>query len=328
MHHIKSLALISQNETMRKVIDKVDKAIPSDTTILLIGETGVGKEILAEYIHRTSPRAQNNIVKISLSAMPEDLLESELFGHEVGSFTSATKEKKGLFEIADNGSIFLDDIDDVPYSIQSKLLRVLESKEIMRIGGTSPIPINVRVISASKVNLKKLVEQNIFRADLFYRLNVVPVEIPPLRERRDDLPLLADHFMSMFSNGKDLKLSNEALRLLINYEWPGNIRELRNVVQRFCLFVEKEIMPHDLPIEIRYADSLDALFKACNRCHTDGSMSFEQIVSCVEHNLLNDALQKTEGNQTEAAKRLGLSLSTFRDKIKKYKLRDKSAGLS
>ena len=189
---VESITLIAKNETMREMLFRLDKIVDSDSSILLIGETGVGKEIIAEYIHRTSPRSQRPFVKIGLSAMPADLLESELFGHEKGAYTSASHEKKGLFEIANTGTLFLDDIDDVPIQIQTKLLRVLESREMMRIGGTKPIPIDVRIITASKVDLKELVNKKIFRADLFYRINVVPVKIPPLRERRDDIPPLVD----------------------------------------------------------------------------------------------------------------------------------------
>lgn len=192
-HH--SLTLITKNELMREILSRIDKIVDSDSSVLLIGETGVGKEIFAEYIHRTSNRGQNPFVKIGLSALPVDLLESELFGYEKGAFTSASNEKKGLFEIADTGSIFLDDIDDVPLQIQTKLLRVLESRELMRIGSTSPIPIDVRLITASKVDLKELVNRGIFRPDLFYRINVVPINVPPLRERRDDIPALVDYFL-------------------------------------------------------------------------------------------------------------------------------------
>ena len=225
MNGQKSLTLITKNETMREILSSVDKIVDSDSSVLLIGETGVGKEIFAEYIHRTSNRAENPFVKIGLSALPVDLLESELFGYEKGAFTSAATEKKGLFEIADSGSIFLDDIDDVPLQIQTKLLRVLESRELMRIGGTTPIPIDVRLITASKVDLKELVNRGIFRSDLFYRINVVPVNVPPLRERRDDIPALVEYFLKHFQPEKNLGISPEALKILINYSWPGNVRE-------------------------------------------------------------------------------------------------------
>lgn len=302
------------------MIARIDKIVDSDSSILLVGETGVGKEIIAEYIHRTSQRSSGPFVKLGLSAMPADLLESELFGHEKGAFTSASYEKKGLFQIANNGTIFLDDIDDVPIQIQTKLLRVLESRELLRIGSTIPIPINVRLITATKIDLKDLVNRHLFRADLFYRINVVPIKIPPLRARRDDIPVLIEHFLQHYSPSKKNSLSSEALRAMVGYSWPGNVRELKNVVQRISLYIEDQIKLEDLPPEIRNENPIEFLLKACNKCYMDGSMNFEQIVKCLEHNLLSEALKKTNGNQTQAAKNLGLSLSTFRDKIKKHNI--------
>jgi len=306
---------------MREILARIDMISDSDSSVLLIGETGVGKEIFAEYIHRTSSRALKTFVKIGLAALPSELLSSELFGHEKGAYTSASTEKKGLFEIADAGSIFLDDIDDVPIDIQTKLLRVLESRELMRIGGTTPIQIDVRLITASKVDLKELVNRGIFRADLFYRINVVPIRIPPLRERRDDIPPLVEHFLKYFQPQKSISVSKEAMRALVNYPFPGNVRELKNLIQRISLFVNGEINLNDLPSEIKNENPVETLIKACNKCYIDGQMSLDQIVHCLEHNLLNEALNKAKGNQSLAAKELGLSLSTFRDKIKKYNLK-------
>jgi len=321
MHNKNSLTIITQNETMREILARIDIISDSDSSVLLIGETGVGKEIFAEYIHRTSSRALKTFVKIGLAALPSELLSSELFGHEKGAYTSASTEKKGLFEIADAGSIFLDDIDDVPIDIQTKLLRVLESHELMRIGGTTPIQIDVRLITASKVDLKELVNRGIFRADLFYRINVVPIRIPPLRERRDDIPQLVEHFLKYFQPQKSISVSKEAMRALVNYPFPGNVRELKNLIQRISLFVNGEINLNDLPSEIKNENPVETLIKACNKCYIDGQMSLDQIVHCLEHNLLNEALNKAKGNQSLAAKELGLSLSTFRDKIKKYNLK-------
>lgn len=321
MAKFKSLTLITKNKTMQNILKHLDKVALSKSSVLLIGETGVGKEIFAEYVHRTSLRSQNPFVKISLSALPADLLESELFGHEKGAYTSAAAEKKGLFEIANTGSIFLDDIDDVPLSIQTKLLRVLESNELMRIGGTSTIPIDVRLICATKVDLKDLVNRKIFRADLFYRINVVPVFIPPLRERIEDIPPLIDHFLCVFSPNNKLSISNQALKLLLNYSWPGNIRELRNLIQRLSLFSVDEIKAADLPTEICVGNTINTLAKSCKRCLLDNEMTFEEIIECVELNLIEDALKKSNGNKTKAAKILKLNLSTFRDKLKKIQKR-------
>jgi transcriptional regulator with GAF, ATPase, and Fis domain len=312
--------VITQNEKMRAILSRINTIAASDSSVLLIGETGVGKELFADYIHRSSPRSEKPFVKIALSAMPHDLLESELFGHERGAFTSATGEKRGLFELAHTGSLFLDDIDDVPQSIQTKLLRVLESHEVMRVGGTTTIPIDVRVITASKADLRDLVSRNLFRADLYYRINVFPVEIPALRDRREDIPILVKHFLERFAPGKRLTISPQAQRALINYSWPGNVRELRNITQRVALFAEDEIGLKDLPPEVNNGSPIELLVKACSQCFVDDSLSFTQIVACLETNLLRQALKEAAGNRTQAARALGLSLSTLRDKLKKYGL--------
>ncbi len=320
MKPIPSLMVITENENMRSILSRIDTIAASDSSVLLIGETGVGKELFADYIHRSSPRRERPFVKIALSAMPHDLLESELFGHEKGAFTSANGEKKGLFELAHTGTLFLDDIDDVPQAIQAKLLRVLESCEVMRVGGTATIPIDVRLITASKVDLRELVSRNLFRADLFYRINVLPVEIPALRHRREDVPVLVEHFLRRFAPDKRLLLSAEARRALINYSWPGNVRELRNITQRIALFAEDEICLKDLPPELRNGNPIDLLVKACSQCFVDDSLSFGQIVTCLETNLLRQALKEAGGNRTQASKILGLSLSTLRDKLRKHGL--------
>ena len=315
-----SLAIITESERMRQILARARTIAASDGSVLLIGETGVGKELFADYIHQASPRAAGPLVKVALSAMPHELLESELFGHERGAYTHAVSQKKGLFELAHRGSLFLDDIDDVPPAIQPKLLRVLESREVMRVGGTTPIPIDVRLISASKIDLKDLVGRGLFRTDLFYRINVVPVAIPPLRERPEDIPVLVAHFLGRFASEKQLAVAPAALRALVTYPWPGNVRELRNVVQRIGLFAETEVRLEDLPPEIHHGDPMQNLAQACARCFADESMSFNAVVSCLEQNLLRQALKEAAGNRTHAARLLGLNLSTLRDKLKKYGL--------
>jgi len=324
MQVVSSIAIVTQSEKMRAILSRVDTIARSDTSVLLIGETGVGKELFADYIHRVSPRCDRPFVKVALSAMPHDLLESELFGHEKGAFTSASSEKKGLFELAHTGTLFLDDIDDVPPGVQTKLLRVLESQQVMRVGGTTTIPVDVRVITASKVDLKDLVGRNLFRADLFYRINVFPVEIPPLRDRREDVPLLVDHFLRRFASSKQLTVTSDATRALVNYDWPGNVRELRNLAQRVALFADGEIRPADLPPEVLSDQPADLLVRACTRCLVDQSLSYNQVIACLETNLLRQAIQDAEGNRSQAAKALGLSLSTLRDKLKKYGLENGS----
>jgi len=312
-----SVSLITQNHQMRSIISMLGKITESDGTVLLIGETGVGKEIFAEYIHQTSNRCMKPFFKIGLSALPVELMESELFGHEKGSFTGAMSLKKGLFELASTGSLFLDDIDDVPLNIQSKLLRVLESHEFMRIGGTVPIPVDVRLIAASKVDLKKLVDNGLFRRDLYYRINVIPVEIPALRERKDDIILLAEHFIKRFSPDKKIKISKDVEDLLVQYLWPGNIRELRNIIQRTVIFCNGEITLEHLPNEIYNIGERPSIISSCMNCWIEKGMNYNQIIQCLEKNLIHEALHHTSGNQSEAARVLGLSLSTFRDKMKK-----------
>lgn len=313
-----TLTLIAQSAMMCELLEHVDTAALSDSSVLLIGETGVGKELFAEYIHKKSNRDELPFVKVGLASLPAELLESELFGHEKGAYTGAAGEKKGLFELAEQGSIFLDDIDDFPLHLQSKLLRVLESRELMRVGGTVPIPVNVRVICASKIDLKELVDKNQFRSDLYYRINVVPIHIPPLRSRREDIPLLIHHFLQRFITDRTVVVTGEAMQLLQSYDWPGNIRELRNVVQRMAIFANGSITPKNLPSEIHSSSSLDSILKACNRCLVEEKMGFEEIVNCLEKNLVNQALLKSAGNKSQAAKLLDLSLSTFRDKLKKF----------
>jgi len=326
MQGLASVSVIARSDAMRAILERIETVAPSESTLLLLGETGVGKELIAEYVHRKSPRADRPFVKVGLASLPPDLLESELFGHEKGAYTSASSEKKGLFELAHSGSIFLDDIDDFPLSLQPKLLRVLESRELMRVGGTKSIPIDTRVICASKVDLKELVERGSFRSDLYYRINVVPVTIPPLRARKEDVPLLLHHFLKRYAPDKEIKLTPGAMQRLEQYSWPGNVRELRNVIQRVALFANGSVDLGDLPPEIRDENTLELLLKACNRCFTEDQMSFDQVVSCLEVNLLQQALRESSGNRSEAARTLKMSLSTFRDKLKKYNLDSNGSG--
>jgi transcriptional regulator with GAF, ATPase, and Fis domain len=320
MPQVHSISLIAKSAAVRDIVSQIDTIASSDSSVLLIGETGVGKELFAEYVHRTSSRSPRPFVKVSLAALPPELLESELFGHDKGAYTSASSEKKGLFELADSGSIFLDDIDDFPLPLQSKLLRVLESHELMRVGGTTPIPVDVRLITATKVDLKEMVQRNLFRADLYYRINVVPFVIPPLRERAEDIPILVDHFIKRFSGDRTVEIDREAMTALTQYSWPGNIRELRNTIQRILLFVNGAIHYSDLPPEVRNENPVDILVKACNRCFAEENMTFEQVVECLEINLLRRMLEESRGNRTRTAKKLGMNLSTLRDKLRKYNL--------
>jgi len=225
--------------------------------------------------------------------------------------------------VASNGTVYLDDIDDVPCEIQGKLLRVLESQELLRIGGTETRPINIRLISSSKVDLNDLVKAEMFRSDLQYRINVVKIEIPPLRERPDDIELLANHFIRRYAPNRQITINKEALTCMENYHWPGNIRELRNVIQRATVFTQAEITLKEIPPEIRDSNPLEKIISDCSLCFNKKGMHLNQILSCIEYKLILEALRKSKGNQSQAAQLLHLSLSTFRDRYKKY---EKSPG--
>jgi transcriptional regulator with PAS, ATPase and Fis domain len=310
--------IITKNEAVLNILSRIQKIASSDCSILLIGETGTGKEVFAEYIHRTSIRNNYPLVKVSLSTLPPNLIESELFGYEKGAFTSSVQEKKGQFEMADKGTIFLDDIDDFPLDLQTKLLRVLESKEIKRIGGQKTIPLDIRLITASKMDLSEMVAQGRFRMDLFYRINVFPICIPPLRQRVDDIPLLLEHFLKYYEPNKKINIADEALEALEDYTWPGNVRELKNVIQRIAMFSNGQITLENLPSEIKGDKPLNMFMKACGHCFKSRNLSFDEVMQCVEAHLLENALKQAQGNYSQAARTLGLSLSTFRDKCKKY----------
>lgn len=314
--------IVARSQSILSILEQLKTIALSDSTVLLMGETGVGKDRFAEYIHQKSVRRFKPLVRIAVATLPRELVESELFGHEKGAFTSAAFEKKGLFEMADGGTLFLDDIDDLPIEMQPKLLRAMESRQIQRVGGTRTIHIDVRFVAASKVSLKDLVDQGRFRPDLFYRLSVVPVSIPPLRERREDIPALIEHYLEFYLPDKKVTLSKEALRAMVNYSWPGNVRELVNVLVRMLLFVDNEITLDDLPPEIRGERPIDMLIKSCSRCFIEEHMSYDQILTCLESNLLRKAMELHQGNKSKAAEFLGLKLSTFRDKIAKYNIAD------
>ena len=313
-------SLITQNKSFVKILSDLKMVIDTNSSILLTGETGVGKELFAEFIHHNSNRKNQPFIKVGLSAIPADLLESELFGHEKGAYTSAANEKKGLFELTDKGSIFLDDIDDFPFALQSKLLRVLESREMMRIGGEKSISIDVRLITASKLDLKKLVEGGKFRADLFYRINVVPVNIPPLRQHIDDIPCLVNYFIERYAGDRKISVTSETIEVLKNYQWPGNVRELKNVIHRIVLYCNSKINIEDLPDEILTYNHSNTVIHSCLNCLITHKISFKDIVSCLEANLITQALDQSNGNKLATAKLLTLPASTLNDKMRKYRL--------
>lgn len=300
-----------------KLVNKVAKS--AATTVLIQGESGTGKDLVAKSIHYMSNRADKPFMNITCSALPETLLESELMGYERGAFTDAKKLKKGLFEQADGGTVFLDEIGEIGLSLQVKLLRLIEEKTFKRVGGTKDIKVNVRIIAATNQNLREKLEKNLFREDLYYRLKVIPIDMPPLRERREDIPLLINYFIDTFNREyrKNIQgVSPEALKLLVNYNWPGNVRELKNVIERAVILENKKfITPEDLPREIM----------PC--APAESSIGEEFILpengidlDVLEKQLIRQALNRTNGNKTQAAKLLAISRDVLRYRIKKYNL--------
>lgn len=307
--------IIGQSPRMQELFRIIPRIAQSNSNVLITGESGSGKELVAHAMHNLSHRKEKNFVTINCAAFPEGLLESELFGHMKGAFTGAIYNKQGLFEIADGGSIFLDEIAEMPTSLQAKLLRVLENGTFRRIGGTTDIKVDVRIISATNKDLKDEIAAGKFREDLYYRLNVVPVVVPPLRERKEDIPLLINHFLHRSSDSPK-KITPEAMRLLIDYTWKGNVRELENVIERVALLTEKdEITPSNLPPEIVAQGRSD--LKSIAGLTSEG-IDLEQLMIDIEKNYLLQALEKTDGIKTDAAKLLGLSFRSFRHRLQKY----------
>ncbi|TFH66716.1 MAG: AAA family ATPase, partial [Gemmatimonadales bacterium] len=286
-------------------------------TILLSGESGTGKDLLAKAVHAWSPRADHPFLEINCSALPENLVESELFGHERGAFTDARSRKKGLAELADGGTLFLDEVGDMPPGTQPKVLRFLEDSRFKRVGGTSDIRVDVRVIAATNHDLPQMVETGAFRSDLFFRLNVVPIHIPPLRERPDDIIPLAEYFVEKLS--KDLKrdpvkLTGSAVRLLESYPWPGNVRELRNILERVLILEDvRELRAEHLPIEIHEARAASGKVSGLRQLPSEG-LRLEDV----ERDLIRQALARSQGNVTRAAGLLGISRDTLRYRLTKF----------
>lgn len=308
--------IIGESKAMHEVYDIIGRVANADTTVLLRGESGVGKELVAHAIHYNSQRASNPFIRINCAALPENLIESELFGHEKGAFTGAITMRRGRFELADKGTIFLDEIGDLPIQTQVKLLRVLQEREFERLGSEKSIRVNVRIIAATSRNLEELVNLRKFREDLYYRLNVVPIFIPPLRERREDIPLLIEHFLNKFNkkHRKRVSLPKDVLKTLINYDWPGNVRELENTMERFVVMsTGGNITASDLPLNIR-EQSIKRRYTV--QVKTDLPSTIEEI----EKTKIIDAMQKTGWIQAKAARLLGITPRQIGYKIKKYNI--------
>ena len=312
--------IISSSGPMEGALSVAGRAAASKATILICGESGTGKELVARAIHLASQRKDKPFIAVNVAALSDNLLESELFGHEKGAFTGADRQRKGRFELADGGTLFIDEVGEVPLTTQVKLLRVLQEKMFERVGGTEPIQIDVRIVTATNQNLEEMVKKGAFRSDLFYRLNVVRIQIPPLRKRKTDIPLLIDHFLKKYSeeNQKPINsISKETMDLLLKYEYPGNVRELENVIeQAVVLCRSNNITVNDLPTSVRGLSSGKRVIEV------QETGSFQERVEAFEQQLILDALESTGGVQTRAADSLGMSERHLRYKLIKYGLKN------
>lgn len=310
--------IIGRSEPMERMKKMILKVAGSSSTVLIRGESGVGKELVAKAIHQASQRSNQVFQAVNCAAFNENLLESELFGHEKGSFTGAHTQKKGQFELADGGTLFLDEIGDLSVAMQAKLLRVLQEREVMRVGGNKPTKVDVRVIAATNRDLETMVKEARFREDLYYRLNIIPITIPPLRSRRDDMVQLVDYFITKHNAGSNRRVSGltvAARNLIMNYGWPGNVRQLESAIERAILLCENDqIDVEDLPIEIRQQDSPAAAFNF--KLPPEG-ISFEEL----ERSLIVQAMEQTGWNITRAARLLGLSFRTLQYRLEKFGIR-------
>ncbi|MDL1955702.1 MAG: sigma-54 dependent transcriptional regulator [Candidatus Desulfofervidus auxilii] len=312
--------IIGKSKTMQAVFDIIKKVAATKTTVLITGESGTGKELVARAIHYNSPRKNAPFISVNCAALPETLLESELFGHEKGAFTGATAMRKGRFELADKGTLFLDEVSEMSPALQVKLLRVLQEKEFERVGGTRTLKVDVRIIAASNKDLREEVDSGNFREDLYYRLNVVHIHLPPLRKRPEDIPLLVAHFLKKYTKemGKsELKISPEALSLIYNYSWPGNVRELENAIERAVVLCSgKEIKPEHLPEELREEKRTPSSLLE----NLPKNLTLPQLLEEIEIRLIRQALAESNFIQAKAARLLGITKSLLQYKIKKYNL--------
>lgn len=310
--------IIGKSEIMLKIFDLVAQAAPSRATVLIQGESGTGKELIAKALHSNSPRRDKPFIPVNSGSMPSELLESTLFGHVKGAFTSAIATKKGLFEVANGGTLFLDEIGNMAIDTQAKILRVLQDRRFTPLGGTQEIQVDVRIVAATNVDLRQAVREGRFRDDLFYRLNVISIDLPPLRARREDIPLLVNRFLEHFSKENDLeirKLTPDAMRALVDYDWPGNVRELENVIERGVVLSSTHIIDSGLlPGHITGRSFQDALL-----AHNPNSSLFD-ILEDIERRIIIEKLERCNWNQTDAAEQFRIPLSTLNQKIKRLNI--------
>jgi transcriptional regulator with GAF, ATPase, and Fis domain len=312
--------IVGQSKVMRGVFNQIVKVAPKESTVLLAGETGTGKELIARSIHQHSKRRDNPFIAINCAAIPEGLLESELFGHEKGAFTGANTRKPGKLELADGGTLFLDEIGDMPLETQAKVLRAIEENTIERVGAIRSIAVDVRFIAATNRNLEKMAEAGLFRQDLFYRLNVFSILLPPLRHRREDIPLLAEKFMHEM--GKDLHISSESLQLLMTNEWPGNVRELKNALESAAVLADKKILPSNLPFSLKPNGSAEsaAMISFETMPDLNGDTDLDLRIKRFERKNIVDALRQSGGVQVKAAAILGIKERSLWHRIKKHQI--------
>lgn len=330
--------IIGNTPQMKEVFELIQRVVANDANVLIFGESGTGKELVAEAIHYHSNRKEKPFVKINCVAIPENLLESELFGYEKGAFTGAIGRKIGKFELAQHGTLFLDEIGDMPLALQAKLLRVVQEREIERVGGTTSIKVDIRIISATNKDLMYLINQNRFREDLYFRLNVIPIYLPPLRERKEDIPLLLEHFIQYYNVklGKNIKgLNDELMETFTQYSWPGNIRELENVIQRSIILSKSEILTSkDLPLELRIKEVVPTNVSNFHPTESIQNISgdiiedfsspmskkIDNIIDKLEEQMIKLALTKTKNRRQEAADLLGISRKSLHLKMSKYNI--------
>lgn len=312
--HKRESRLIGQSGGMSNVFYNIDVVAKSDATVFIRGESGTGKELIAEAIHDNSERADKAFLKINCAAVPETLFESTLFGHEKGSFSGAYKSQKGIFEECNGGTLLLDEISEIPYNMQAKLLRVLQEMKVIRVGSALEIPIDVRIVATSNKNLQELIDSSKFREDLFFRLNVFPIEVPPLRDRKDDIPLLVDHFIKTFRKKyhyKEKRISPQAMDKLMSYNWPGNVRQLEHMLERAILYSakEEEILPEHFIFE-----------QEGSKSSGNGTPPADEVLPLaeMEKRMIMAALKKTNNHRTQAAELLGITVRTLRNKLHQF----------
>lgn len=309
-------AFIGDHESNKQFFDYLSLISIKDSTVLINGETGTGKELITNIIHYNSTRKKKPLVKVSCAILSKDIFESELFGHVKGAFTGADSDKTGRFELANNGTIYLDDIDDIPLDLQVKLLRVIEQREIEKVGSSNPIPVDVRVIASTKKDIRKLVDEGKFREDLYYRLNVVPIYLPPLRERKKDIPILFTYFLQKYTGSDNFKIDKEVNEILLQYKWPGNVRELKNIAERISIIsaggiITKSLFPLEIQMSVLNSETISDI----------DNPSLNESVERFEKNLIISALLKFNNNITKSAEFLKTPHSTLRSKIEKYHIK-------